>query len=58
MELEGKVALVTGAASGIGRGEEVAELVCWLSSDRASFVNGAYYPVDGAYLAQWVTGDG
>ena len=52
MELEGKVALVTGAASGIGRGEEVAELVCWLSSDRASFVNGAYYPVDGAYLAQ------
>src|SRR5512138_339111 len=36
----------------LGRSEEVAELVCWLSSDRASFVNGAYYPVDGAYLAQ------
>ncbi len=36
----------------LGRADEVAELVCWLSSDRASFVNGAYYPVDGAYLAQ------
>ena len=32
--------------------EEVGELVAWLSSDRASFVNGAYYPVDGGYLAQ------
>jgi NAD(P)-dependent dehydrogenase (short-subunit alcohol dehydrogenase family) len=36
----------------LGRSEEVAELVVWLSSERASFVNGAYYPVDGGYLAQ------
>ena len=36
----------------LGRAEEVAELVVWLSSDRASFVTGAYYPVDGGYLAQ------
>lgn len=36
----------------LGRSEEVAELVLWLSSDRASFVTGAYYPVDGGYLAQ------
>lgn len=36
----------------LGRAEEVAELVLWLSSDRASFVHGAYFPVDGAYLAQ------
>jgi len=36
----------------IGEPEEVAELVLWLSSDRASFVTGAYYPVDGAYLAR------
>jgi NAD(P)-dependent dehydrogenase (short-subunit alcohol dehydrogenase family) len=36
----------------LGRAEEVAELVIWLSSERASFVTGAYYPVDGAYLAK------
>ena len=36
----------------LGRAEEVAELVLWLSSDAASFVTGAYYPVDGGYLAQ------
>ncbi|GHB69924.1 SDR family NAD(P)-dependent oxidoreductase [Persicitalea jodogahamensis] len=36
----------------LGRSEEVAELVVWLSSDKASFVTGAYYPVDGGYLAQ------
>lgn len=35
----------------LGKSEEVAELVIWLSSDKASFVTGAYYPVDGAYLA-------
>ena len=36
----------------LGRAEEVAELVLWLSSHQASFVTGAYYPVDGGYLAQ------
>lgn len=36
----------------MGRPAEVAELVTWLASDRASFVTGGYYPVDGGYLAQ------
>ncbi len=36
----------------LGEAEEVSELVIWLSSDKASFVTGAYYTVDGAYLAQ------
>ena len=36
----------------LGDSAEVAEIVVWLSSDRASFVTGAYYPVDGGYLAR------
>ncbi len=36
----------------LGKAEEVAELVLWLSSDKASFVSGAYIPVDGGYLAR------
>ena len=36
----------------LGEAEEVAELVVWLASARASFVTGAYYPVDGGYLAR------
>lgn len=36
----------------LGKPEEVAELVTWLASSKASFVSGAYYPVDGGYLAR------
>ena len=36
----------------LGQPEEVAELVMWLSSNKASFVTGSYYAVDGGYLAQ------
>ncbi len=35
----------------LGESEEVAELLLWLGSDKASFVTGSYYPVDGGYLA-------
>jgi NAD(P)-dependent dehydrogenase (short-subunit alcohol dehydrogenase family) len=36
----------------LGKAEEVAEMALWLNSDKASFVTGAYYNVDGGYLAQ------
>jgi NAD(P)-dependent dehydrogenase (short-subunit alcohol dehydrogenase family) len=36
----------------LGTPEEVAELVIWLSSDKASFVTGSYYPIDAGYLAR------
>lgn len=36
----------------LGESPEVAQLALWLSSDRASFVTGSYYAVDGGYLAQ------
>jgi NAD(P)-dependent dehydrogenase (short-subunit alcohol dehydrogenase family) len=38
-------------AGRFGEAKEVAELVVWLSSDKASFVTGNYYAVDGGYLA-------
>jgi NAD(P)-dependent dehydrogenase (short-subunit alcohol dehydrogenase family) len=36
----------------LGKPEEVAELVLWLSSSKASFVTGSYYAIDGGYLSQ------
>ena len=36
----------------LGESTEVAELVTWLSSEKASFVTGGYYAIDGGYLAQ------
>src|SRR5687768_2019751 len=36
----------------LGESEEIAEMILWLASSKSSFVTGAYYPVDGGYLAQ------
>ena len=36
----------------LGEPSEVAELALWLCSDKASFVTGSYYAVDGGYLSQ------
>lgn len=35
----------------LGESEEIAEMLLWLASSKSSFVTGAYYPVDGGYLA-------
>jgi len=36
----------------LGKAEEVAEMILWLSSDKASFATGTYYALDGGYLAR------
>lgn len=36
----------------LGESHEIAEMILWLASSKSSFVTGAYYPVDGGYLAQ------
>ena len=36
----------------IGRPEEVANAVCWLCSDEASFITGHILPIDGGMSAE------
>ncbi len=36
----------------LGKPEEIAESVVWLCSDKASFVTGVSFPVDGGFIAQ------
>lgn len=36
----------------LGDSHEVAEIFLWLAGNRSSFATGAYYPLDGGYLAQ------
>ena len=35
-----------------GTADEVANLVTWLCSEEASFVNGSFHAVDGAFTAR------
>ncbi len=40
------------AVQRLGTATEVANLVAFLASDKASFATGSYYPIDGGYLAK------
>jgi NAD(P)-dependent dehydrogenase (short-subunit alcohol dehydrogenase family) len=40
------------AMNRLGSAEEIAEAIVWLLSDKASFVTGIPFPVDGGYTAQ------
>jgi NAD(P)-dependent dehydrogenase (short-subunit alcohol dehydrogenase family) len=51
MQRRGDQIMAKVAAKRMGTPEEIAELVVWLCSDRASFVTGAAYNVDGGYVA-------
>jgi len=44
----------------IGTGKDIANMVLFLASDRASFITGSYFLVDGGYLAMgaWAGGAG
>jgi NAD(P)-dependent dehydrogenase (short-subunit alcohol dehydrogenase family) len=51
MAVRGDQILSTTPMRRMGTAQEIAEMVCWLCSDRASYVNGATYNVDGGYIA-------
>jgi NAD(P)-dependent dehydrogenase (short-subunit alcohol dehydrogenase family) len=51
MRRRGEQIMAKVAMNRMGTPEEIAELVVWFCSDRASFVTGAAYNVDGGYVA-------
>jgi NAD(P)-dependent dehydrogenase (short-subunit alcohol dehydrogenase family) len=51
MRLRGEAILGQTPFKRLGNPEEIAEMVLWLCSERASYVSGAAYNVDGGYMA-------
>jgi len=51
MARRGQQILSAVPARRMGQPEEIAEMVCWLCSDRASYVTGVGYNVDGGVIA-------
>ena len=51
MARRGEEILRSTAMRHMGTPQDIAEMVCWLCSDRAGFVTGANYNVDGGYVA-------
>jgi NAD(P)-dependent dehydrogenase (short-subunit alcohol dehydrogenase family) len=51
MQRRGEQILAMVPYNRMGKPQEIAEMVCWLCSDRASYVSGAAYNVDGGYMA-------
>ena len=51
MRRRGEAILAQVPFHSMGNPEEIAEMVVWLCSDRASYVSGAAYNVDGGWMA-------
>ena len=51
MQLRGEAILAHTPLKSMGNPEEIAEMVVWLCSERASYVSGAAYNVDGGWMA-------
>jgi NAD(P)-dependent dehydrogenase (short-subunit alcohol dehydrogenase family) len=51
MQLRGEAILAHTPLKRMGNPEEIAEMVLWLCSERASYVTGAAYNVDGGWMA-------
>ena len=51
MARRGQQIMATTPMNRMGTAQEIADMVCWLCCDRASYVTGATYNVDGGYIS-------